>query len=204
MTADLVVLSADVDIENSLAAILNRPRSLGIRTIDFELIRHPGHDPGVYSTAAELLRPYLGSADHALAVLDCAWDGNPHLDGAAVEAHIEGILSSDWSENAVAVAIEPESEVWLWSTSPHVATSLGWDGSTASLRGWLEESGLWAPGDAKPADPKEAFERTCRRTRTPVSGATFRHVLSKVSLTSCTDRSFLRLVEALQRWFGTA
>lgn len=199
---DLVVLSADVDIEASVEAILSRPKSLGIRPIEVELVRHPGHDPGVFHGAHELLRPYADRYERAVAVLDCAWAGNPCADAGEVEREIEGRLADHWGDRAAAVAIGPEVENWIWSPSPHVAAALGWPGDTASLRQWLEEHRLWENGHVKPADPKAALERACRECRTPASSALFRTVLSKVSLTKCTDPAFQRLSDTLVRWFG--
>jgi hypothetical protein len=199
--SDLVLLSADVDIEASLDAILQRHQSLGIRPVEVELLRHPGHDPGVFTSAQDVLRPYAESSTHALAVLDCAWDGNPCDSALDVEEHVRAALAPDWGDRAAAIAIDPEVEMWVWSTSPHVARSLQWHGDTTSLRSWLEGRNLWAPGDPKPSDPKEAFEEACREARSPATSAMFRQILSEVSLVSCVDPAFLRLKAQLVAWF---
>jgi hypothetical protein len=198
---DLVLLSADVDIEASLDAILQRHQSLGIRPVEVELLRHPGHDPGVFTSARDVLRPYAGSSSYALAVLDCAWDGNTCATALDVEEHVRAALAPDWGDRAAAIAIEPEVEMWVWSTSPHVADSLGWSGDTASLRAWLEQRDLWEPGVPKPSDPKEAFEKACREARSPATSAMFRQILSQVSLANCVDPAFLRLKAQLAAWF---
>jgi hypothetical protein len=199
--ADLVLLSADVDIEASLEAILQRHQSLGIRPVEVELLRHPGHDAGVFTGARDVLRPYARSSSYALAVLDCAWDGNPYATPLEVEEHVKAALAPDWGDRSAVIAIEPEVETWVWSTSPHVAASLGWPEDTASLRAWLEQRGLWAPKAPKPSDPKEAFETACRQARSPATSAMFRQILSKVSLANCVDRAFLRLKMQLAEWF---
>lgn len=200
--SDLVLLSADVDIEASLVAILQRHQSLGIRRLEVELVRHPGHDPGVFTSASEILKPYVNKASHALAVLDYAWEGNHCADALEVEEHIQRALSADWGDRASAVAIEPEVEMWVWSSSPQLATSLGWEGSTGSLRAWLEARDLWETDAPKPSEPKDAFERVCRKARSPATSAMFGQVLSKVSLASCVDPAFMRLRDRLTAWFA--
>lgn len=198
---DFVVLSADVDIEAAVRAVVARPHSVGIREIDVEYLRHPGHDPGVFATAHQLLAPYRNIGVRALAVLDFAWESNPCKTALEVERQVSHRLRDDWETRAAVVAIEPEVEVWLWSTSPHVAPPLGWDGTVGELREWLGSEGLWIDGEPKPQDPKEAFERACRRTRTVPSSSVFGDVLSKVSLRSCTDPAFRRLLAVLSGWF---
>jgi hypothetical protein len=198
---DLVVLSADIDIEASIKAVIGRPHAVGIRQVTVEYVRHPGHDPGVFTTARQLLASYRDAGTHALAVLDCAWEGNPCEGADEVQMKVATDLAADWGTAAAAIAIEPEVEVWLWSPSPHVAKSMGWNGTTDELRRWLESQELWQADHLKPHDPKEAFERACRRSRTVPSSSVFGSVLSKVSLTSCTDPAFLRMVKVLQAWF---
>ena len=64
---------------------------------------------------------------------------------------------ADWQGRARAVVIDPETEIWLWSDSPHVAAVLGWGSEKGDLRAWLNERGLLAAGAMKPTRPKEAL-----------------------------------------------
>jgi hypothetical protein len=200
---DLVCVVADRSIEAAIEAVLRRHEALGIRPIEFEMLVHPERDPGCFREPAKLLGGYTERARHALVVLDRAWEGAPTEDAAELEqlleTELERIGHSEWAK---AVVIEPELEAWVFSDSPHVATTLGWTGSASDLRLALEAEDLWACGRAKPDDPKRAMDWVLRRARLPRSSSLFRTLGSRVSLQHCEDRSFLRLKELLCGWFG--
>ena len=124
---DLVCVVADKQIAATLDELLLRRRALGIRPVEAEILVHPHHDPGCYTRPADLLRGYRQAAEHALIVLDHAWEGVPAASGAVLEALIDEKLEeagmADW---AVPVVIEPELEAWVFNASPHVADVLGW------------------------------------------------------------------------------
>ena len=132
---DLVCVAADKQIKATIEELLRRPRSLGIRPIQAELLLHPEHDPGCYVRPAEILRGYRQVAAHALIILDHDWDGVPTTSGADLEALIEEKLEregmADW---AVPVVIDPELEAWVSSASPHVPDVLGWKGAWSAFR----------------------------------------------------------------------
>ena len=201
---DLVCLLADKSIEAAIDAVLRRPEALGIRAISFETVVHPRRDPGCYHEAEELLGGFTARASHALVVLDREWNGAPASTGSELEQRLEDSLRSlgpeDWAR---AVVIDPELEVWVFSNSPHVAAELGWPTSMADLRVILEQVGLWESGHSKPQDPKAAMDWALRRAKRPRSSSTFRALAAKVGFRRCQDRSFLRLVELLQGWFGS-
>jgi hypothetical protein len=200
---DLVCLVADRSIEAAIEAVLRRHDALGIRPLEFETLVHPERDPGCFHEPAKLLGGCTDRARHALVVLDRAWAGAPATDAAELERLLEQELTrigpAEWAR---AVVIEPELEAWVFSDSPHVATTLGWTHSADALRGALEAEGLWERGRAKPADPKRAMDWALRRARLPRSSSLFRTLGSRVSLRRCKDRSFLRLAELLRGWFG--
>lgn len=200
---DLVCVAADRSIEATIQAVLRRPEALGIRTIAFETLVHPERDPGCFHEAGKLLGGYVARAAHALVVLDRAWEGAPVKEGSELEALLEESLATigppEWVR---AVVIEPELEAWVFSDSPHVATTLGWTGSTDELRSALAAEQLWDPERPKPDDPKRAMDWVLRKARLPRSSALFRSLASQVSLRRCEDRSFVRLVELLRGWFA--
>jgi len=200
---DLVCVAADRSIEAAMQAMLDRPEALGIRAITFETLVHPERDPGCFHDPAALLAGYGGRSEHALVVLDCAWDGAPINAAPELEAMLERRLATiappGWAR---AVVIDPELEAWVFSDSPHVATTLGWPGSTEDLRSALEAERLWDSGRTKPNDPKRAMDWALRRARIPRSSAIFRKLASRVSFQRCQDRSFLRLREILREWFA--
>ena len=199
---DLVCVVADKQIAATLEELLLRRRALGIRPVEAEILVHPHHDPGCYARPADLLRGYRHAAEHALIVLDHAWEGVPAASGAALEALIDEKLEeagmADW---AVPVVIDPELETWVFSASPHVPDVLGWKLSWSPIREALEERNPWAAADAKPADPKAAIEYILRRTGKSRSASLFRRLARKVNTAGCRDRAFLRLKELLRGWF---
>ena len=199
---DLVCVVADKQIGATLEELLLRRHALGIRPVEVEILLHPNHDSGCYSRPRELLDGYRQAAEHALIVLDHAWEGVPAKSGAALEVLIDKKLEeagmAGW---AVPVVIEPELEAWVFSTSPHVPDVLGWKGSWSAFREALEQRNLWSAADAKPADPKAAIEYILGRTGKSRSASLFRRLARKVNTAGCQDRAFLRLKELLQAWF---
>jgi hypothetical protein len=199
---DLVCVVADRQIAATLQELLLRRRGLAIRSVEAEILVHPHHDPGCYARPADLLRGYRSAAEHALIVLDHAWEGVPAASGVALEALIDEKLEeagmSDW---AVPVVIEPELEAWIFSASPHVPDVLGWKPSWPPIREALEERNLWVAADAKPIDPKAAIEYILGRTGKSRSASLFRRLARKVNTADCRDRAFLRLKDLLQAGF---
>ena len=204
---DLVCLVADRDMEATVTAVLLRYQSLGIRRLNFRVIRHPEHDPGCYYGAAVLLDGFRGSADHALVIFDWAFDrgqGTQSETAEALEKDVDSRLADRYGAGwARSVVIFPELEAWVFSTSPHVGKVIGWQGTTSDLRDTLVEVGLWTSGQTKPSDPKKAFEWALRRVRSPRSSSLYRKLAEKVSLNQCEDRAFNRFVATLREWFGT-
>ena len=126
----------------------------------------------------------------------------PRSPAPALEALIdEKFRQAGMADWAVSLVIEPELEAWVFSTSPHVSTVLGWKGPS-SIRKTLEEQKLWRAEDFKPADPKAALEYILGRTGKSRSSSLFRKLASRVvSTAGCEDRAFLRLKTLLQGWF---
>jgi hypothetical protein len=200
---DLVILVADKDIEQAMRGILHRPEALGLRSIHFELIVDPNHDPGCYSRADQLLQPYAGRFDHALVLFDSAWEGAPSRDPDVLAKKVEEDLRDDWGDRARCVVIAPEVETWIWSDSPHVAEILGWASRDPPLRSWLEQQSFWPASHDKPLDPKGAYLAVLHEVRLPPSSDNFLKLARRVSFRRCTDRSFTALVGILVLWFPT-
>jgi len=203
---DLVCLAADRSVQAALEGVLNRHEALGIRPIRFETLVHPNRDSGCFVDPGSLLAGYARRARHALVVFDRAWEGSPPngVDGLQrnVEASLQEIApAGNWGG---AVVIDPELEAWVFSDSPHVATTLAWPGSTDSMRRALRDAGLWDESRAKPEDPKRAMDWVLRRANLPRSSSLFRALARRVSLRRCVDPSFRRLLALLQGWFGDA
>ena len=51
---DLVVLTADLNTENTFKGLLSRPEALGISPVRHDIFRHPDKDPGCFHRAPDL------------------------------------------------------------------------------------------------------------------------------------------------------
>jgi hypothetical protein len=200
---DLVVLVADSDAEWTLQTLLeSRTQALGIRRIRAKVIRDPRHDPSVFRHGPELLRAYLAHAGYALALLDREGSGREHQQTAQeMEDDIEERLAQDgWADEhgfrAAAIVLDPELEVWVWSSSPHVARVIGLE------QAQLEEvlAGFPANPAGKPECPKKALEAALKRSRRPRSSRIFQELAEQVSLRA-NERAFDKLRQTLQTWF---
>ena len=197
---DLVVLAADSNMEFAVRGILSRAPSLTIRSISFDVLVHPEHDPGCLLRGAALLSGLTARYRHALVMFDVEGCGQEAQGREALESRVEAELATHWTaEHAAAVAIEPELENWVWSDSPHVETHLGWD--QGALFATLTASGRIAAGNAKPARPKETMEWALRERRKQRSSKIYELIAGSVSLSRCVDPSFLKLKQVLARWF---
>lgn len=204
MKRDVVFLVADAAMEQMLRGFLGRQqahRSLGCGPFEFsparnvDLLVAPTKDPGVYSTARELLRPYERSHQRAVAMLDVAWEGSPGAD--AIRRHVGDELSDAWDQFAV-IAIEPELEAWVWQDNPHVARALK---CCPDFRTVLQRADLWPDGSPKPPDPKAALEFLRRRHRADPSNAAFCRLAEQISVKGCVDPAFVQLRDTLRAWF---
>ena len=202
---DLIILVADKDWEATMRGLLSRPHSLRIRSIEFDVIRHPDHDPGCRTAASELIRLYQSTHSYSLVLFDREGSGSEDSRGV-VEAEVEAQLNKiGWKNRAAAIAIEPEIEQWVWSNSPHVEHGLGWKDTQVGLRNWLVAEGfLITASQLKPERPKEAMRAVLRKCKRPISSAIFQELAEKVSFTRCIDPAFLKLTAKLQEWFLVA
>jgi hypothetical protein len=209
---DCLFLVADKNMEGTLLGLLSRPachRSLGTGPFDFDprhdlIVAHGQNDPGLYTRANELLRPYVGSHRHAVVIMDAAWNGAPPTEVIRnrLAAHLG---DAGWVGNAgCAVVINPELECWFWQDSPHVCTALGHTGDYATLRIALAARGFWRDDAAKPHQPKEAVDWALRRSHLPRSSSIYRKLASLVSVRGCLDPAWLTMVVALREWFPAA
>lgn len=199
---DLVVLVADVQQEKTLETLLRkRQPSLGIRTIVFDIFRHPRQDPGVFHEAAEFLGPYTSSHDHALVLLDAAWEGAPGGAGHLCSELVRRLGAKGWGpERCQVIVIRPELEAWVWADSAMVPAVLRttWDDIHALAR----RQGYWDEGRPKPDEPKALLEALLRQQRRPRSSALFQELARRVGLARCQDPAFVLLRETLVSWFG--
>jgi len=200
---DLVLLVPGKDEKSVLETLLlRRTESLGIRPVRFQTLVHPNRDSGCLRQASELLRGFLGLAEHALVVFDHVGSGQESLPPDELNTELERRLAaSGWNDRAKVVVVEPELEGWVWSGSPHVDRVFRWERRQPDLRTWLCDQGLWPADDPKPGDPKRAVELALRNAGIPRSSAVYGRLAEHVGLSSCANTSFRRLKGILAEWF---
>ena len=196
---DLFVLSADREMANVLAGLLDRPMDLGIRQVEFDIERHLNRDSGCRTGAVEYLRPFLRSYRHALVVFDRDGCGSS-LRREEIQQELGNNLRRNGWQDARVIVIDPELEAWIWTHSTVVSRALGWD-SYRELRHWLTARGLWSQGRVKPNDPKMAMEQATRHRRTQISARLFRKLADTVDFNGCKDPAFTELRRTLRAWF---
>ena len=201
MSRDLVILRADKDIEFTLRGLFRGPKRIGVAPIEPEFYRHEHRDPGCYHEGAEFLSRFARDTLHGLVVFDRKWQGAPSQKADELARIVEAKLKHHWRDRARCIVIDPEIESWMWVDSPTMESILGWGASSPRLRAWLEAEGLWPSGEAKPSDPKLAFEEAARAIRRKPSSALFRAIAEDVDPSGCTDHAFRRMVKILRRWF---
>lgn len=199
---DLVVLTADGNIEFTLRGLLSRHQEVQLRPVSVDYFRHPHHDPGCLRESHDVLRAFLRSHRHAIVVFDREGCGREPHPREELERQVEQRLEQNgWGDRSAAVVIDPELEQWVWSISHAVNRSLGWAGRTPSLRTWLQEQGLLREHEVKPSRPKDALLAALRHARKPPSSSIFRQLGESVPLRSCSDPAFLKLRRILGSWF---
>jgi hypothetical protein len=201
---------ADTDTAAVLRGYFGRPnwhQSIGCAKVEIDtdigrdlLVDEGGADPGVFTKAHELLRPFQKSHSNALVILDCEYEGSPGKE--KIVGHItENLVRTGWTEKSVRViAIEPELESWLWQDKPQISVALSYD-RQPPLRQFLLEKGWWPADSPKPPRPKEAVQWVLELTRKPRSSAIYERIASGIAVKGCVDSSFCDLREIMQSWF---
>lgn len=198
---DLIVLVADKNMQHAVSGALERPQSLGIRDITFEIVTHANRDPGVRKTGAELLRIKKGGSKHGVMMLDFEGSGTNKSTGIELESELDEQLGPVWASNAKAIVIEPELEIWMWGAENAIKEVFNWN-QPIGIRKWIESQGYEVMSNGKPARPKEALQSVMRVQRKPLSSALYYEISRRISLRKCADPAFVRLREQLLEWFG--
>lgn len=187
----------------ALSRILQRPESLGIRSIKYDIpSNHLQNDPGCLNKSHEFLRSQQRLYKHGLVIFDHDGCGKEKLSREEIEKSVEQRLQqSGWEDRVAAIVIDPELENWVWSASPHVADALGWKNRDAEMRNWLKEEGYEFSVNQKPKNPKEAVEAALEKAKRPRSSYIYAQIAEKASLQNCTDTAFQKLKTTLKTWF---
>jgi hypothetical protein len=197
---DLVFLVADKDMQFALNGGIKRHEALNIRQITFDFLPHPQHDPGVRTTGVSMLNLVKNKYSHALLILDFEGSGTDHSSATALEEELDHELSLNWSNNAKAIVIDPELEVWMWGSDNAMEVHIGRP-DQSGIRPWLKTKGFQFNANEKPLRPKEALDLVLKNNHRPHSSAIFDLIASNISLQNCKEKSFLRLKKQLQTWF---
>lgn len=200
---DLLVLTADTDMQVTMNSLLARPEILQIRHITFDVSRHPGRDPGCRSHAVNWLRSGINRYRHALVMFD--WHGcGSSKDRRQIQSEVESELyRNGWQDRAKAIVIDPELEAWVWNPAGTTVEVLGWSGTYRDLKDWLTQHGLWDASATKPADPKEAMLETLKKNKVRRSSTIFQKLASSIDqLNLCKDDAFVELNNTLRKWFS--
>jgi len=205
---DLLIMTADSTMTQVLRAFFKREafaHSLGCDpfTIDVQkdILNTPGFtDGGLHTRAHEIMRPFLGQYRNALVILDKQFGGE--RPASEVQQEIENNLRGNgWNgnlHNAAVIVIDPELEVWLWQDNVHVEKALG---AQSGLRQKLESDGVWPAGQAKPHQPKETMQETIIANHAGTYTPAYCRIASTVSVSRCSDPSFIRFRDQLRTWF---
>ena len=204
---DVVVLVADKDLEEAAAELLRRTDDLGLGAFRFEVRRHPNHDGGCRTGAANFLRPFLLSYRHSLVLFDRDGCGS-NLSREEIQNDVEADLSRNgWTDRTKAIVIDPELEAWVWGDLARTSIILGGE-DAAGLRRCLRSRSLWEGRGAKPSDPKTAMrtamEHAPRGRRRKRSARIFAEIASAAAVDDCRDAAFNELVQTLRTWFPRA
>lgn len=203
---DLFLYVADADAQAFMTSILNRPKALLIRPVDFDTERHAYKDFGMIQSGAELVR--MKKRDYHKALL--AWDhhgsGRDHKQKPEdVQREIQKKLDSfTWKDRSATIILVPELEQWLWYCEKAISSHYGLMDSPLHI--WLEEraSKLGVSiTDLKKDKPKELFEHIIRdRLKRTISPRDFEEMGKRAGINELMQcDSFRDFVEILRTWF---
>ena len=203
---DLLVYAADADAMAFMRAMLGKPQALGIRTISFDIERHPLRDAGMVQSGAELARMKKGSYHKALLMWDHHGSGRDHKQTPeAVQVDIQGKLDSyTWKDNSAVTILVPELEQWLWFCESAVAAHYAI--TATQLTQWVDERAAKlgkTPAVLKNEQPKELFEHVVReRIKQTISPRDFEEIGNRAGVNGLLEcPSFSAIVGTLRAWF---
>lgn len=194
---DCVFFVADKTMGETFRGFLgraDRDQQLGCGPFEFDpgedvFVAAGQNDPGLWTRANELLRPFLATHHKAVVALDCAWVGSPGQ-AAIRDRIVQQLLGSGWdADRFVVIAIDPELEEWIWQDSPIVEKELRHPGPE-SLRLSLSQRGLWPANRSKPPSPKEVFLQVQEENRVKKSSAVFKRIAAAAPIVACSDPEF--------------
>lgn len=199
--SDLLVLVPDKNYKIGIERLLKRNEHLTIHHINFLVLVHPEHDPGVLKKSTEIVRPYLRGFRYLLVFFDFEGCGQESQNPEDLRIDLLRQLSRNgWENRCEVVIINPELERWVWHPSDETARIIQW-ASFDELKSWLAQEELWMNDSPKPERPKECFEAALKQKMIPRSSSLYGKIASVLNWQGCLDAEFIRFIETLQRWF---
>ncbi|MBF0165329.1 MAG: hypothetical protein HQM01_12660 [Magnetococcales bacterium] len=116
------MLTADADTQAIMNAVLQRHAALGIRQVDFDVMRHSGRDNGVYNEGPEFVRIFKDKYKFLLVIFDHHGSGCNQPEQTCqqdIQSRLDGI---SWSERSYSIVISPEGEAWLWKNQNSICS----------------------------------------------------------------------------------
>jgi hypothetical protein len=199
---DLIILVADQNMRDCIDGLIPRiPIVYNISSFTYDIFVHTNRDPGCRAQSSDFLKSFQNKYRFALVIFDKEGCGKETLSKEDIERNVEQMLTGNgWNDRAKAIVIDPELENWIWIKSPRLAQIISWQ-SIESLYQWLIDRNYISEGEQKPREPKEAFERALYISQKRRSSSIYKQIASQASFRSCTDLSFLKLVELIINWF---
>lgn len=200
---ELIVLASDGQQKAVIEVLLEkRYKSLNICKLvqgqTFDVFVNSNKDPGVYKEAGPFLNVFVNQYKYALVLTDSAWEGSPGQ--AKIKEKIQDDLNQNgWADRSSIIVIDPELEIWVWSSSNEIPVILGQ--SWEQIHKIATKHSFWSPEDIKPHRPKELMDSVLREGRKHRSAALFQKLAEKISLQGCHDLAFRDLKKKLQEWF---
>jgi hypothetical protein len=201
---DLIVLVADKNMQFLIKGVLPRiSRIEGLMDFTFDSFIHPYRDPGIFNEADEFLRPFSKKYSYAIVMLDHDGSGQEKMNREEIEKAITAKLNRiGWERRNAVICIQPELENWIWVNQVKMQEAISWQ-EEIGLYDWLHQSGLKNKKDAKPHDPKGAFEKALKISHTPRSSSLYLNLAKKASYKKCIDPAFNKMLNQLREWFKT-
>lgn len=210
-TDKLAILVPDGAYPLVLSAFLrSRKQSLGLRRVEFEIIKDAFRDSS--REAVELLRPFQRLCSHALIIRDLHGSGCEDEGIDNLEARLkQEMTTSGWGGgHCEAVVVDPEIEAWLRFDSSHfhqlirqrARRKIEWE--DLLLQPLIDDLITKSGGlntHRKPVNPKESFEEILRHFGIQRSNALYGYLATVESLKGCAVSSFNRLSDILRTWF---
>ena len=205
---ELFVLTADADALAVMKQVLESPRALGIRPIQFCVDRHTGRDSGMVKNGPELagMFKYKSTYHKVMLIWDhhgSGWE-NKYPPEDARDRISKRLDDKTWKNNSMAIVAVPELEEWLWHNPASISRLLGLP--EGELESWIADfsqgKGVTVE-KARQTLPKEMFESVVYRKmkRKPRPGD-FEQIAAAASLTAWQQSpSFRTIVETLREWF---